>query len=383
MHDPLEERARYYAKRAVLADRNGVYDEAIKYYRKAIELFSLLLKLRPESPFTQLYMTLIKEYNKRVKLLEKQAQKIGMGVREERSQETTFQVYTVDSPNRPKITFDDVVGLEEVKKALFRSIIYPIRRPDLFPLGWPRGILLYGPPGCGKTYIVAAVANEAKADLIKVSAADIMSKWLGEAEKNVAKLFKAAREIASKGKPTIVFIDEVDGLLRVFNEEVGGEARVKNQFLMEMDGLEDKTLQIPLFVVGTTNKPWLLDIGFIRRFQKRIYVPPPDRMTRKALFKYYIGRAVNGPLKVSEDVDLDKLADMTEGYSSSDIKNIVMEAINDVVSEHFEKTHGTGEGSPREITLEDFKRVIKRIRPSINNNMVQAYVKWGEEFASI
>ncbi len=383
MYDPLEEKARYYAKKAVLADKNGVYDEAIKYYKEAIKLFTMLVKLRQESPYTRIYMDLIKEYSERVKVLESQAEKVSAGRRTHGSDEFDLKIYKVGDPRRPKTTFNDVVGLDDVKIALLKSVVYPIRRPEFFPLGWPRGILLYGPPGCGKTYIAGALANEAGAVLIKVSPADIMSKWLGEAEKNVAKLFNIARNMATKGIPVIIFIDEVDGLLRVYSDEIGGEARVKNQFLMEMEGLEDSTLKIPLFVIGTTNKPWILEQGFIRRFQKRIYVPPPNRETRKMLFKYYIDRAVKGVFRLAADVDIDILADLTEGYSSSDIKNIVMETINDIVAEHFERTGGTGEGTPREITLEDFKRVIKRIKPSISPEIVKAYIEWSRKFSSI
>ena len=387
MHDPLEERARYYARKAVLADKNGRYDEALKNYRKAIELFRHLVKLRPDSAFTSFYVELLKKYTDRVKVLEKLAQGEIIGPPrsgssgEQGSEEVEFEIYPPDSPGRPKITFNDVVGLYGVKKALKRSVVYPVRRPELFPLGWPRGILLFGPPGCGKTYIVAALANEVNAYLFKVSAANIMSKWLGEAEKNVAKLFKKAREIASKGDPVIVFIDEVDGLLRVYNEEIGGEARVKNQFLMEMDGLQDKDNKLLLFVIGTTNKPWLLDIGFVRRFQKRIYVPPPDLETRRELFKYYISKAMKGPIKIGSDVDIDKLARLTEGYSSHDIENIVMETLLEVVDEHFESTGGMGE--PREIGMEDFIRTIKRVRPSINPKHISTYMEWSERYASI
>jgi len=387
MHDPLEERARYYARKAVLADKNGRYDEALKNYRKAIELFRHLVKLRPDSAFTSFYVELLKKYTDRVKVLEKLAQGeiIGPPRRgpsgEQGSEEIEFEIYPPDSPGRPKITFNDVVGLYEVKKALKRSVVYPVRRPELFPLGWPRGILLFGPPGCGKTYIVAALANEVNAYLFKVSAANIMSKWLGEAEKNVAKLFKKAREIASGGEPVIIFIDEVDGLLRVYNEEIGGEARVKNQFLMEMDGLQDKDNKLLLFVIGTTNKPWLLDLGFVRRFQKRIYVPPPDLETRRELFKYYINKAMKGPIKIGSDVDIDRLARLTEGYSSHDIENIVMETLLEVVDEHFESTGGKGE--PREIRMEDFVRTIKRVRPSINPKHISTYMEWSERYASI
>lgn len=376
----LEEQAKLYAKKAVLADKNGDYEEAIKYYKRAIELFSTLIRLYPESSFAPLYTSLIKEYAKRIKILERYLQEVYVSGHDGTKDIPVFEI--LEPGKRPNITFKDVVGLDHVKAALKKAVIYPIKKPDLFPLGWPKGILLFGPPGCGKTYIVLALANEANAVLIQVSAANIMSKWLGEAEKNVARLFKVARETASKGIPVIIFIDEVDGLLRTYSDEIGGEVRVRNQFLMEIDGLKAKDNRLLLFVIGATNKPWLLDIGFIRRFEKRIYVPPPDKKMRRELFKYFIDK-VREKLDVDPNLDLDMLAEMTKGYSSFDIETIVREVVTNVVSEHFEKTGGTGEGRPRPITMEDFIRVIKQIKPSITDKMIEAYEKWNKQFKSV
>ena len=141
---------------------------------------------------------------------------------------------------KPKVNWAEVVGLDTAKKAVKEAIVYPVQRPDLFPLGWPSGILLFGPPGCGKTLLAAAVATEIDANFYSIDAASIMSKWLGEAEQNVAKLFGSARKSATEGKPAIVFVDELDSLMGNHSNEVGGEIRVKNQFLKEMDGIVDK-----------------------------------------------------------------------------------------------------------------------------------------------
>ena len=133
-------------------------------------------------------------------------------------------------------------------------------RPDLFPLGWPRGILLYGPPGTGKTLLAAAVASDIDGHFMNVDASTIMSKWLGEAEQNVAKLFKSAKRMMDEDGVVsiVIFIDEVDSLFGKGGGEnggTGGEARVRNQFLKEMDSISDKGKNLPLYVIGATNKP--------------------------------------------------------------------------------------------------------------------------------
>src|SRR4030067_2735977 len=120
---------------------------------------------------------------------------------------------------KPKVNWEEVVGLDTAKKAIKEAIVYPTQRPDLFPLGWPRGILLFGPPGCGKTLIAAAVATELDATFYSIDAASIMSKWLGEAEQNVAKLFNSTRKSSKEGKAAIVFVDELESLMGQHSNE--------------------------------------------------------------------------------------------------------------------------------------------------------------------
>jgi len=262
---------------------------------------------------------------------------------------------------KPSVTFDDIAGLEDRE-----AIIYPIERPDLFPLGWPRGILLYGPPGTGKTMLAAAVANMVDGEFLYVDAASIMSKWLGEGEKNVRRLFEYARKKARQGVPVIIFIDEIDALLGVHSSEVGGEVRVRNQFLKEMDGLQDKGETLHVYVIGATNKPWKLDEPFIRRFQKRIYVPLPDKAARRQLLEMLTSK-----IRLAADVDLDRLAEMLEGYNGSDIRDIVYDAYMRTVREYFK----TGEG-PRPVTMRDFEEAIKRRKPSVNRETLAMLEEW-------
>jgi len=370
----LIEKGTEYAHKAVAADKKGDYETAIKYYKAAIDLFIKYLRLYPDSSMADFYRGLIRRYKSRIKLLKKHIEKVSIGGNGNSQRAEEVEVIMPEK-RESKVRFDDIVDMEKVKRALRRAVIYPVKNPKFYPLGWPKGILLFGPPGCGKTLIAYALANEINAALINVSPATIMSKWLGEAEKNVAKVFEKAREIARRGTPVIIFIDEVDGLLQEYGEEVGGEKRVRNQFLMEMDGLKEKeNNKLLVFVVGTTNKPWKLDIGFIRRFEKRIYVPPPDKRVRKQLFKHYIEK-LSESYEI-EDIDYDKLAELTEGYSSADIYSIVKETQANLAEEFLEK--GNGEVL-RPITTEDFIQVIKSRKPSIEKNLLEAYKIWAEK----
>lgn len=365
----LEEMARKYAINAVRADKEGKVDEAITYYKKAIDVLAQLIALYPDSATRDAYEQMIKEYKKRISTLEKLLPETPSGGGNENQIDEDFIL-----KEKPKVKFSDIVGLDDVKEALKEAIIYPSRRPDLFPLGWPRGILLYGPPGCGKTMIAAAVANEIDSHFIHVDAASIMSKWLGEAEKNVAKIFKVAREYSKKdNKPAIIFIDEIDALLGVYSTEVGGEVRVRNQFLKEMDGISEKSENEMVYVIGATNKPWRLDEPFLRRFQKRIYIKLPDEQQRYDLFKHYTSK-----VKL-DNVDLHELAKLTEGYTASDIRDIVQAAHMRVVKEMFEKNLN----EPRPITLDDFREVLKSRKPSVNQEMIKAYEVWTEKFKAL
>jgi len=281
---------------------------------------------------------------------------------------------------KPNIRWDEVVGLDDAKKALRESIIFPVQRPDLFPLGWPRGMLMYGPPGCGKTLLAAATASEIDSYFITVDAASIMSKWLGEGEKNVAKLFNSARKLLEKdAKSVIVFIDELDSILGSRSNEVGGEVRVRNQFLKEMDGISDTGKHIHLYVIGATNKPWALDWPFLRRFQKRIFVPLPDMRARTQMLGQY-----TAPLKMDADLRMEELSKMTEGYSGSDVRDICQGVQLRVVGELFDAAGAEDkEIQPRAINVDDFREVLRMRKPSVSSQMLEAYARWAENFKAL
>ncbi|MGC9114437.1 MAG: AAA family ATPase [Fervidicoccaceae archaeon] len=363
-----------YARAAVAADKDGDYDAAIQNYRKAIEILTKIVRMYPDSPLISTYLETIKSYEKRIQQLQNEAETVG--AERGRDSERKDVLDDVVLTQKPNVKFDDIADLKEAKQAITEAIIYPIKRPDLFPLGWPRGILLFGPPGCGKTMLAAAVANEINGFFIYADAASIMSKWLGEAEKNVSRIFKFAREKTQEGAPVIIFIDEIDALLGTFSGEIGGEVRVRNQFLKEMDGIQDKDKKLHIYVIGATNKPWQLDEAFIRRFNKRIFIPLPDKEARTQLFEIY-----TKDLSLSEDVDIAKLVELTEGYTASDIRDVIQAAHLKVIREFFEKDLGNGE--PRKITMDDFMEILKIRKPSVDPLYVKRYEAWFEKFKAL
>jgi SpoVK/Ycf46/Vps4 family AAA+-type ATPase len=383
----LEKSATNFALEAVRLDKQGAKGMAITTYQKAIESLLQLVQLYPEYSLNKVYIQRAIAYQERIKAIqgavtysEPRPEARCNGVEGETKTEGGKSSYEeLIVTEKPNVKWEGVVGLDPAKKAVKEAIVYPVQRPDLFPLGWPRGILLFGPPGCGKTLLAAAVATEIEANFVSIDAASIMSKWLGEAEQNVAKLFGSVRKSALEGKAAIVFIDELDSMMGKHSNEVGGEIRVRNQFLKEMDGIMDKGKNLHVYVIGATNKPWDLDWAFIRRFQKRILVPLPDHHTRLMMFKLYTTN-----LQLAPDVDLHELARLSEGFSGSDIRDVNQSAQLSLIGEFFESGKANDkQAKPRALTMDDFRQTLEERKPSVSLDMLALYNRWFEAFKAL
>ena len=260
----------------------------------------------------------------------------------------------------PTVRWEDIGGLEEVKKRLQEAVEWPLKNPDAFKrmgIKPPKGILLYGPPGCGKTLLAKAVATESEANFISIRGPEIFSKWVGESERAIREVFRKAR----MASPSVVFFDEIDALIPrrgMGYADSGVTERVISQLLTEIDGiaaLED------VVIIAATNRPDILDPAILRpgRIDRMIYVPPPDEEARLKIFEIHTR---NMPL--AKDVDLKQLAKMTAGYSGADIEGVCREAAMNALRRDF---------NAKEVSWVDFEEALRTIGPSITPDMENWY----------
>ncbi len=270
--------------------------------------------------------------------------------------------------DKPDIGFDDIAGLEEIKEEIRLKMIYPFSHPELaqkYGINVGGGLLLYGPPGTGKTMMAKAIAHEIEATFFIISPAQVLSKWVGEAEQNIRKLFDAAKQ----EDKSVIFIDEIEALVpRRKSDSSTVMARVVPQILQELEGF-DRDSDRALLFVGATNKPWMLDEAVLRpgRFDNLVYVGLPDAPARYKLLEIHTG---NRPL--ADDVDLGTLCDRLEGYSGADIKNICAQAAQVAF---MEALNGQEE---RPISQNDILAIIEQQQPSVKPSDLVRFDKFIE-----
>ncbi len=256
---------------------------------------------------------------------------------------------------RPNLAFADVGGMERVKEEVRMKIILPLRQPDLFKAYGKKiggGILMYGPPGCGKTYLARATAGEVQAGFLAVGISEVLDMWIGQSEKNLHSLFEQARS----HRPCVLFFDEVDalGANRTDMLKSGGR-QIINQFLSELDGVASSNEGV--LVLAATNAPWHLDPAFRRpgRFDRILFVPPPDAPARAAIFRLLLkGKPV-------ADLDFDALAKKTDGYSGADLKAVVDVSVEGKLREAMRS------GLVQPLTARDLLEAVKRQKPTVRD----------------
>jgi transitional endoplasmic reticulum ATPase len=270
----------------------------------------------------------------------------------------------------PTIHWDDIGGLEEVKQGLKEAVEWPIKSPEIFKrlgINPPKGILLFGPPGCGKTLLARAVATESEANFITIKGPEVFSKWVGESEKAIREVFRKARMAA----PSVIFFDEMDSLVprrgMGFGDS-GVSERVISQLLTEMDGivaLED------IVVIAATNRPDIVDPAVLRpgRFDRLIYVPEPDEKSKLQIFKIY---TKNMPL--AKDVSLPQLVALAKNYSGADIEAFCREAAMHALRRDV---------NAKEVTMMDFQEATKSVGPSVSPDMEKWYKSFMQQVRQV
>ncbi|HEX54883.1 MAG TPA: AAA family ATPase, partial [Candidatus Altiarchaeales archaeon] len=253
--------------------------------------------------------------------------------------------------NKPNITWNDIGGLDDVKGLLREVVEWPLKDPESFrELGIkpPKGVLLYGPPGCGKTLLAKAIANESNANFIAVKGPELLSKWVGESEKHVREIFRKARQVA----PSIIFFDEFDSISKIRGRTLTDVTeRMVNQLLTEIDGIEELE---GVVVIAATNRPDLIDPSLLRpgRIDLKIEIPLPDEKTREEIFKVHTRK-----MPLDKDVNLKELAEKTSGFTGADIEALCREAAMNALREKKRKNL-----RKIKVRMEHFENALKEMK---------------------
>lgn len=266
----------------------------------------------------------------------------------------------------PNVSWEDIGGLEEIKDELKEAVEWPLRYPKLFEKAGIRplnGILLFGPPGCGKTLLAKAIANESESNFISIKGPEIFSKWVGESEKAVREIFRKARQAA----PSIIYFDEIDAITsgRGQSESTHTFASIVNQVLVEMDGIENRK---GIVIIASTNRPDIVDPAFLRpgRFDRLIYVKAPDEESRLKILEVH---SQNMPL--AEDISLRKIAQQTDGFSGADLENICREAGMEAIREKMTALET--------IELKHFERAMDKIKSTLPQSIIDRYEQMAKQ----
>ena len=387
------------AQAAVALDEKGQYRQALNKYQRAAEILIQFVQFNKNPIMVRKCHDQIEQYINRANVLKAHLSgprarkgRPSMGTSEakdsegkgEEGQYSAEEQEIIDSisgtilTESPNVKWNDIAGLKSSKQALREAIVLPIMKPKLFTGArkpWS-GILLFGPPGCGKTLLARAAATECEATFFSVSSADLLSKWLGESEKLISSLFKVARIKA----PSLIFMDEIDSVATKRGEghEGGGERRVKTQLLSEIQGIKSGSKK-PLLVLGATNRPWDIDAAMLSRFEKKVYVPLPDLTARIGIFKIHTA-GIN--MELTEE-DFIELGVRSEGYSGRDISNVCREVIMLPIREL--DMSGLLENSDQEVivrdlNLKDFAKTLKKVKPMTTKTALTQYEQWAKDF---
>jgi transitional endoplasmic reticulum ATPase len=270
----------------------------------------------------------------------------------------------------PNVTWEEIGGLEDLKQKLIESVDWPLSHPNIFVrmgISPPRGILLYGPPGCGKTLLARAVANESKANFISIKGPELLSKYVGESEKAIREVFRKAKMAA----PCIIFFDEFDSIAPSrgrHTTDSGVSEKVLSQFLTELDGLEVKK---DIVVIAATNRPDILDPALIRpgRIDRILLVPAPDEIGREKILRIF-----TKDMPLTSSIDLNSLNQKLEGYSGADIETLCREAGMIALRENMKA---------KKITIDHFTMATESINPSITQETIKFYDSFGKRLKNL
>lgn len=424
MTDPSKRRKEYsdFLEKARECEDTEDYDQAFSYYLKASNTLQLLYKYEEHNyKLKQIYKDKLREVIERAEEVKKfwkgkkkvvkaghgggggKAKKGGDSSDEEDKEDNDELRKGIESAivgENPDVHWDDVAGLEGAKSALKEAVILPTRYPQLFTgerKPWT-GILLYGPPGTGKSFLAKACATEAKGTFFSVKSSDLLSKFLGDTEKQVKNLFEIARERA----PSIIFIDEIDSICGARGEgEHETMRRVKTEILVQMQGVGSDNKNV--LVLGATNLPWEIDPAVRRRFERRIYISLPDEYSRKEIVRHHLGKT---PHELTEE-EFEEIGKETDGFSGSDLSTLTKDAIMAPLRKcqdamKFVKTpHGTyiptHASDPSgvamtmvdiepalleapKICLDDFMNALVKTKSTVAQDDLAKYVEWTDEF---